>query len=207
MISDSNTVTVTCLITEADPLMQSLAQNGLIVKHISLEGRFHSPALRSSLSKVIELCRANGDIEFPSADKLRVPLRSNTDAQLIRNGSLCQIVSKSILTEVADWHLTLSSACYQSGLVGKSTFSALSIGLVDSFPHSLALELEMKVIRIRDAALFVDNSSRLNPKEPERPENIMSGVQAGPYSNNAIAVVVMACRSPGADTRTSSGSS
>ena len=149
---------------------------------------------------MIELCRSNEDLEFPSAEDLRVPLRSNTDAQLIKNGSLSQIVLQSILTEVADWHLTLSSACYQSSLVGKSTFLALSIGLVDSFPHSLASELELKVIRIRDAALLVSNAIQSSPKVPERSEDALASQKPGPYSKNAIAVVGMACRFPGADS-------
>ena len=202
-MSDSNTVTVTCLKTDADTLISNLTQQGMTVKRIGLEGRFHSPALNPFLIKLIEFCRSNDDLHLPLADELLVSVRSNTDAQIIKQGLLHEVALKSILTEIADWHLTLRSTCYQSGLVGRHGASAVSIGLVDSIPHALAVELGLKVIRLRDSALLLNGHTRPEPfqlKPPQSNRSADSHPQIGPYSDSAIAVIGMACRFPGADS-------
>ncbi len=194
---------MTCLISEVDALIRRLTQSGLTVKPIGLEGRFHSPALNTSLAKLTEFCTSNGDLQLPSADKLRAPLRSNVDAQVISEGPLHHIALRSILTKIANWHLTLSSACYQSGLMGKYSPSAVSIGLVDSVPQSLALELGLKVIRVRSSNLLSDELGRpesIEPQESQSTTTANAGLQNGPYPDHAIAVVGMACRFPGADS-------
>ena len=91
----------------------------------------------SFFTELSEFCASNDKLQLPHADKLRAPLRSNVDAQVISEGLLHDIALMSILTEVANWHLTLASACYQSGLMGRSSPSAILIGPADSFRQSL----------------------------------------------------------------------
>ena len=194
---------MTCLVSEADTLVQSLTRSGLTVKPISLEGRFHSPALNSSFSKLLDFCGKYPDVQLPSADNLRIPLRSNSNAQVLSQGSLHHIILKSILTEVADWHLTLSSACYQSNLVDHRNLLALSIGLVDAVSHASAVELNLEVTRIRNSALLLHDLCQPEPAEHTQSESTRTAKpppKDGPYSDEAIAVVGMACKFPGADS-------
>ena len=175
----------------------------MTIKRVGLEGRFHSPALNNFLFKLLDFCQSNDDLHLPLADELLVPVRSNTDAQIIKKGLLHEAALKSILTEIADWHLTLRSTCYQSGLVDRQGASAVSIGLVDSIPHALAVELGLKVIRIRDSPLLMNDHTRPEPFQLKPPQNNMTSdsyPQIGPYSDSAIAVIGMACRFPGADS-------
>lgn len=157
---------MTCLELDLDSLTRELRAQELIVKAICLEGRFYSPALATSANRLSEFCALNEELRFPHADKLRVPLRSNSDAQVISEGSLHDVALQSIMTKVAKWHLTISSAAYQSGPTGGPSSSVISIGLVDSFPQSIARELESRVIRIRDSSLLSDELS-----QPESTEN------------------------------------
>lgn len=196
-------MTVTCLKSDSDSLMKKLKAQELTVKAISLEGRFHCSALATSANRISELCASNEELQFPRANRLQVPLRSNSDAQVISDGSLHDAALQSIMTKVANWHLTISSASYQSGPTGRPSSLVVSIGPVDSFPQSIARDLGLRVTRIRNFNLLSDDLGR-----PEFMELPAVKRETGPdlsfkdstYPDHAVAVIGMACKFPGADS-------
>src|SRR2546421_451848 len=112
-------------------LMRQLSTHGLTAKIIGLEGRFHSSVHRDAVESINKLCESNNDLQFPTAKNLLVPLRSNSDAQVITGSSLSlhQIALKSIMMQQCNWHLTIAAATSQGA--GKENLSVLTVGLVD----------------------------------------------------------------------------
>jgi acyl transferase domain-containing protein/acyl carrier protein/SAM-dependent methyltransferase len=180
-------------------LSQHLSSQGMTVKSTGLEGRYHSSRHREALAKIFEFCDSRHDIEFPPAEKLLVPLRSNTTAQILTEGSLHEHATRCIMIELANWHLTISAAVSQ--LIRIKTPVAASFGLLDFIPSSLIRESGMKVTKMRSSKLF---PSRLVHSEPAFPSGTVtpevSAPQDGRYPDHAIAVVGMACKFPGADS-------
>lgn len=171
----------------------------MTVKSTGLEGRYHSSIHRGALTKIFEFCDSRHDIEFPPAERLIVPLRSNTTAQVLTEGSLHEHATRCILIEMANWHLTMSAAVSQ--LIRIERPVAVAFGLMDFIPSSVIRESGLKVKKMRSSRLF---PSRLAGSEPAVPSGTVtpqvSAPQDGRYPDHAIAVVGMACRFPGADS-------
>ena len=171
----------------------------MTVKPTGLEGRYHSSIHEEALAEIFEFCDSRHDIEFPPAERLIVPLRSNSTAQNLTEGSLHEHATRSILTELANWHLTISAAVSQ--LIQIQRPVAASFGLIDFIPPSVIRKSGLKVNKMRSSQLF---PSRLAGPEPPVPSGMVtppvSAPQDGRFPDHAIAVVGMACRFPGADS-------
>ena len=169
------------------------------VKPTGLDGRYHSPVHQEVLAKIFEFCDSRDDIQYPPAEKLIVPLRSNTTAQTFTQGSLHEHAIRCIMTDLANWHLTMSAAVAQ--LIQIKTPVAVSFGLLDSVPPSVARESGLKVHKMKSSRLF---PTRLAGSESAVPSGTVtpqiSAPQDGRYPDHAIAVVGMACKFPGADS-------
>lgn len=180
-------------------LTQQLSSQGLTVKSTGLGGRYHSSIHGEALAKIFEFCDSRHDIKFPPAERLKVPLRSNTTAQILTQGSLHEHAARSILIELANWHLTISAAVSQLIRIKKPV--AVSFGLLDFIPSSVIRESGLKVNKMRSSKLF---PSRLAGPESAVPSGTVtpqvSAPQDGRYPDHAIAVVGMACKFPGADS-------
>ena len=199
VVLDSTDVTITTPKRSVAALTQHLSSQGMTVKSTGLEGRYHSSIHRGALAKIFEFCDSRHDIGFPPAERLIVPLRSNTTAQILTEGSLHEHATRCILIELANWHLTISAAVSQLIRVEKPV--AVTFGLLDFIPSSIIRESGLKVNKMRSSRLF---PSRLAGSEPAVPSGIVtpqvSAPQDGRYPDHAIAVIGMACRFPGADS-------
>ena len=171
----------------------------MTVKSTGLGGRYHSSVHQEALVKISEFCDLRHDIQFPPAERLIVPLRSNTTAQVLTEGSLHKHAARCILIEMANWHLTISAAVSQ--LIQIKTPVAASFGLLDFIPSSVTRESGLEVTKMKSLKLF---PSRLASFEPTVPSKSVfaevSAPQDGRYPDHAIAVVGMACKFPGADS-------
>ena len=171
----------------------------MTVKSTGLEGRYHSAIHREAVLKISALCNSRLDLQFPTADNLQVPVRSNTDAQVITQGVLHEHALLSILVDLANWHLTITAAASQ--LINTKSQTVVSFGLVESIPSSVVRESGLKVIKMKTLNLF---PSKLIGSESAPSSGAItpafSSAQDGPYGDNAIAVVGMACKFPGADS-------
>lgn len=179
-------------------LTRRLVAEGLVTKPISLKGRFHIPLLERYSAKILELCEATQDLRLPTAERLLVPLRSNTDGELVINGLLHEFALRSIMSEVANWHLTMSYAVSQ--FVRSGSLSAVSIGLVDVIPSSIVRESGLLVVKLGDLTQLTSSSVDLDSKDSGTLKPPNSTSQNGCYPESAVAVIGMASKFPGADT-------
>jgi acyl transferase domain-containing protein/acyl carrier protein/SAM-dependent methyltransferase len=171
----------------------------MTVKSTGVEGRYHSSIHGEALVKIFDFCDSRHDLEFPPAERLIVPLRSNATAQILTEGCLHEHAIRCIMTELANWHLTISAAVSQ--LIRVKRPVAAAFGLLDFIPSSLVRESGLRIIKMRSSKLFPCRLAHSDPALPSgtvTPE--VSAPQNGRYPDHAIAVVGMACKFPGADS-------
>ena len=167
------------------------------MKPVELSGRFHSTIHRKSVERIMQLSISNPDLRFPAFKDLLAPVRANNDANLNPEISLHQVALEGILTELANWHLTVSGAVSQT--IQSKTPTIMQFGLVDSVPSILVREHGLKVTRYGTKSL----SSGFLSSPPMPSSGIATPAvvpKDGSYTGNAIAVVGMACKFPGADS-------
>lgn len=199
VILDSTDVTITSPKNFVTPLVQQLSSQGMSVKSTGLEGRYHSHIHRDALGKIFEFCNSRYDMQLPSAEKLMVPLRSNTTAQPFTEGFLHEHAIRCIMVELANWGLTISATVSQ--LINIKTPVAAAFGMIDFIPSSVIRESGLKVYKMRSSKLFADKLAGPAPMLASgavTPE--ISAPQDDRYPDHAIAVVGMACKFPGADS-------
>ena len=147
-------------------LTRNLSSQGMNVKPTGLEGRYHSSIHRGALAKIFEFCDSRHDIGFPPVERLIVPLRSNTTAQILTEGSFHEYAARCILIELANWHLTISVAVSQ--LIRIKRPVAVAFGLLDFIPSSIIRESGLKVNKMRSSRL--SRADWLAPSLQSRPE-------------------------------------
>lgn len=179
VIRDAREVTVITPASHAVALQQALTQEGLSVMDIGLRGRYHSEVHHNVIQKIVEVCKDRIDSRF-GRDMQRATNTTNTSEYLSR-------IVRSILVEQANWHETISSAI-ETATASASDPWALSVG-ADALPRSVSKRLSVTKFR-----------STLSGPEEIRRASASSDTQASPYPDDAIAVIGMSCKFPGADS-------
>lgn len=137
------------------------------------------------------LAESNSDLKFPTIDSLLVPLRSNSNGQVISEGSLLEIALTSIMTQTSNWHLTITTATSQ--LNGLEAPRVVVAGLADPIPSSITRELKLRIVRLC-------GSSVSSPLPTPRAATPTIQDYETRYPENAIAIIGLACKFPGADS-------
>lgn len=199
VISDIDSVTITTPKSNLTSLMQRLATQGLTVKPLGLEGCFHSPLLEIAVAKISDFCYSNCDLQLPTTKQLLVPLRSHSNSKVISDGSLHETALRSIMTEMANWHLTIASAVYPLSHIDGPV--AVSFGLVDSMPISIVRGTGLKVTKGGDFEISPTAFARSESvADSGTTLPILSSPQDSHFPDHAIAIVGMACKFPGAES-------
>lgn len=183
---DLGSATITAPRTAGMRLLQQLEANGVAVKQIDLQGRFHHADHLDALQRLIGLCASAPMLRFPVDCRPVVPLRRNDTGQVVTADTpLHEMALQCILTEKADWHTTMASSveAMAKGAAGsrKSKPRVLLLGPVDCIPRSLLTTSSLQLIRPLS-----------KPSAPE--ESLYS------YPDESIAVVGVSCRFPASKT-------
>lgn len=202
VIADETDVTVTVAKTNMAALSQELSEEGMSVIRTGLEGRYHSPKNKNSVTRIMELCETRHGLCLPDARDLLTPVRSNTTSRTITRGSLNQQVLHCIIHDLANWHAAFSAAA--SHLDQSRDDLILNFGTTKSIPSSFAKQLSSNVMK---AKVVEAKSWALLPRKAFGDRFIPSDAKSlsppasknSLYNENAIAVIGMACKFPGAD--------
>ncbi|KAF7507855.1 hypothetical protein GJ744_010019 [Endocarpon pusillum] len=200
VLVDMTSATVTVPKSDASSLMHRLAEKGVIAKPFSLSGRFHSPVHEGAVEGMRRLSMSNASFRFPANGHTLVPLRNNSNAEVLTGASLHGTALRSILTEQSNWYLTITSSISQLG--EKDNRHVLMVGLMDCISQSTLKESNLQASHLRGGKVST-SGNRLIDHTTARTGTVPPSLFENPgyqYPEGAIAVVGMACRFAGADT-------
>lgn len=124
-------------------LTKDFRARGLRVKAVHVEGRFHSSAHSAAAEKLKRLCGTVEEMQFPTVDKVRVPLRSAVNRETITGGSLHGLAIEMMLLKTADWYGVMKTAVRQ--IPAKNPVIVFS-GFGDHIPASLLQNSSLQVV-------------------------------------------------------------
>ncbi|KAH8807202.1 putative polyketide synthase [Xylogone sp. PMI_703] len=195
VVSEPNCVTITLPTNLAADLMNSLVSQGYAVKDTGLHGRYHSPALKNSFQTLLRFCESDSGLQLPNADRLVLPLRSPIYGEKITSRPLHEIGLRSILTERFNWDTCVTAAVTDFAAAGYSNVVTASV--VNFVPKSLTNDLNLRVTNLSNlVSNFQSSTFSVNSPNIDTPEETFEFS----YPPNAIAIVGMACKFPGADS-------
>ena len=181
-------------------------------KTIDLEGSYHTSLNGANCAKLLQLCSQEPEMQLPLAEVTTTPLRSNVDGQVVRSGQLHEILARNILAELANWDLAFSRAVADLPEHGAYV---LQVGPVNCISRRLVNEKTLRLIRSDLAATprtIPVRSARSTEAGLNSAPNGGDGDVAGglspkllpsalkTYPQDAIAIVGMACKFPGANS-------
>ncbi|KAL8724680.1 MAG: hypothetical protein Q9166_007814 [cf. Caloplaca sp. 2 TL-2023] len=108
-ITDRSSITVTIPSRGGTSFVLRLVEAGLSVQSIGLRGRYHHQDNFKAVQQMKEVYGSDRRLQLPTADRLVLPLRSNTDAGVITEGALHEIALNSILIEQSLWFQTVEA--------------------------------------------------------------------------------------------------
>nr|UWV21351.1 polyketide synthase 19 [Chaetomium globosum] len=172
--SDVLSATVTLPKQTQDELVAKLTDLGVTARPYPLSGRFHSSIHEEHVEKIVSLGNSNTKFRFPVACGLPNLVRDGTGSPIGNSTPLHEVIARSMLVQRSEWSSTIRSALPEPASTGTE---AVVFGLVDCIPRSLVTEGGLTVTR---------------------PGFQKTGAYV--YPEDAVAVVGLACRFPGADS-------
>ncbi|OAR02343.1 hypothetical protein LLEC1_04192 [Akanthomyces lecanii] len=187
VIRDVQDVTITTPASHAAALQRGLTREGLSAMDIGLRGRYHSPAYESVLQKILTICKSGVHPHFGRDGKAR----ASGDRSIINTTECLSQVVRSILVEQSNWAQKVSSAI---STVQKNIADPwiLSIG-ADALPRFATKRVS--VIKFRGILSAPEEIPRLMATADEETK-----ITNNLYPDDAIAVIGMSCKFPGADS-------
>ncbi|KAL8636935.1 MAG: hypothetical protein Q9228_005733 [Teloschistes exilis] len=208
--TDTNTVTVVVSSQEEAAFTQSLFKHGLSVRLIGTQGRYHDHKNSKAVQGIKDLCRRDTRLQFPRADHLALPLRSNIDASLIKQGYLHDIALESILAQPSQWYQTLKTTIQD---MGNQRIEINAMGAEPFVPRSLTSNLNYRTTPTQTSSSKLPDSPQSWIEIPNKsPLPGQSSPRATPNSgdnlsvtdtamtNSGVAIVGLACRFPKAES-------
>lgn len=96
-------MTITLPHSRQEPFCSLLNQTGITTAKIGIQGRYHHHKHQEAADMLTSLCASDPRLRLPGAEKLRLPLRSTADTEIITTGSLHDIAIQLILCQRAHW--------------------------------------------------------------------------------------------------------
>lgn len=168
-ITDDRNITITLPNNVQAEFCLRMREAKIAATLIGLSGCYHHSRNAKVAEKLSLFCAENRGLRLPDAEKLRLPLRSTSDANLISEGALHDIAIQNILCKRAHWFQTVKSTL---GNAPQGEITLVPFGNESCVPRSLSSGKNHMMI-----ALDHDGSTSLEE----------------------IAVIGMACRYPKAN--------
>ena len=149
----------------------------------------HSPDNVNLANDLIACCEMNEALQLPHASSFKVGVRSNRVGTLFTQGTLNENIIREILEMPSQWYQVMAAAAEDLRQTQRIAHQIVQFGLSDSVPLSTYTSAGLKVAKF-DALSF---GNCLPPIRTDLTEGYKAPA-------DAIAVVGMACRFPGANT-------
>ncbi|EPE28832.1 Thiolase-like protein [Glarea lozoyensis ATCC 20868] len=194
-INDATSVTFTIRAADLDTLTKIAREKHLLIKVVSVHGRFHTSSHFDAVHKIARLASLSHGLEFPDAKKLQVPVRNTADGVMISQGSLTRLALENSMINVANWYETVKASVEQ---LPKSLQTIAYAGFGNAIPASLLRTSSLQIFvlgNIDEASNQVNGINGINGVHRSVDPNDLSQ-----FPSHSIAIVGMAGRFPGADS-------
>ena len=156
-----------------------------------LRGKVHNPENADLARELCVVCDNHEGLRLPDASHLRAPLRSNKNGEKILDGSLTHEAIETILASCCQWYDLLNGVCKDLEKTESQTHLFAAFGIGDCIPLAPFHQAGLQITKL-DILSFI---KALMP--PVLPVSDFGPQYA--YPTDAVAVVGMACRLPGAN--------
>ena len=156
-----------------------------------LRGKVHNPENADLARELCTLCDQHEELRLPDASHLKAPLRSNKNGKKVLEGSLTHEAVETILASCCQWYDLLIGVCSDLEKTETQTHLFAAFGIGDCIPLAPFHKAGLQITKL-DILSFI---KALMPP-------VLPVSDAGPkyaYPSDAVAIVGMACRLPGAN--------
>ncbi len=156
-----------------------------------LRGKVHNPENADLARELCLLCDQHDTFRLPDASHLRAPLRSNKNGETVLEGSLTHEAIETILASYCQWYDLLKGVCRDLERTETQSHLFAAFGIGDCIPLTPFHQAGLQITKL-DVSSFI---RALMP--PVVSASNFDNRYA--YPADAVAVVGMACRLPGAN--------
>ena len=157
-----------------------------------LRGKVHNPENADLARELCELCDKHAELQLPNASHLTAPLRSNKTGKKLTEGSLTHEAIETILASCCQWYDLLNGVSEDLVKTGNQSHLFALFGIGDCVPLTPFHQAGLQITKL-DILSFI---KALMPSVLP----VSSHDSQYAYPTDAVAVVGMACRLPGANT-------
>jgi len=168
-VTDDRSITVTLPSGTQAAFSLRMREAKIATTTTGLNGCYHHSRNTEAAERLGQICARNRELTLPDAEKLRLPLRSTADAQIIGTGALHQVAIHIVLCKRAHWFQTVKLTIND---LSDRHIRFVPLGSKTCVPHSLS-------------AKYNHTNGNSDQDDTLKPEE--------------IAVVGMACRFPRAE--------
>lgn len=165
---------------------------GMQTQAMHLRGKVHNPENADLARELCTLCDQHEALRLPDASHLRAPLRSNKNGQTIQEGSLTHEAIETILASCCQWYDLLNGVCKDLERTETQSHLFAAFGIGDCVPLTPFHQAGLQITKL-DVLSFI--KALMPPVLPMSNSNHQYA-----YPSDAVAIVGMACRLPGANS-------
>ena len=188
-VTDPKTISVVGPSGTLSAIKAFTASQGLLCQAMHISGKVHNPENEDLAAELCGFCDQNESFRYPKLDCLQAPLRSNRNGELCNPELLTQEVVRTILASRCNWYELLSNVSNDLKCSGRQSHTLINFGVGDCLSPIPFHRSGLKITKL-NAMSFIEQNRHFLALQPS---------QSYSYPPDAIAVIGMACRLPGAN--------
>lgn len=166
-------------------------KSGLPADKMDVTGKAHNPENEHVVPEFMDILKSNPSLfQLPDHCRLQVTVRSNRDGEPLTDATIMEDMIIMMLAACCDWFGLLSKVAADLKATGRQNHRLVIFGLNDSVPLSPYNRQRLKISKFKANQLLISDPYPRTTTSPQGPQG---------FPDDAIAVVGVACRFPGAD--------